>query len=255
MVIGNDYVFVKYKGKTIIAKYVDRGPMAFIVNSKPLLWKDLLTYDKTKARLEEILNPRKAKKVSVLDKFFGKLSSFAFAITKEEECRDIFRGVSTVDDQFCGSCIYGYTAPNNPITGNPMSAEDLNSGDFNTQPCTPQQVITPVVAPEPEPVITAEEDEFNWTPIVLFGAAAFLIFMLSRRNRNRNNDDDPSPDPDPEPPVIGWTPEGSCPTPGARGLTPADLPPECRASGCESTNSCAGGSGSLDTSSETYRGF
>ena len=80
VVFGKDYVKMKYKGKTLFAKYVDRGSIAFIVNNKPLLWKDMLTYRKTKARLKEILSGKKSKKkVGVLNKFFGRMSDFAFA--------------------------------------------------------------------------------------------------------------------------------------------------------------------------------
>ena len=86
--LGKNHVKVSYKGKTLFMKYVDRGPMAFIVNNKPFLWKDMLTYRRTKARLEEIINGKSSKKISVLDKFFGKLSYFAAAAddTLAERC-------------------------------------------------------------------------------------------------------------------------------------------------------------------------
>ena len=84
MVFRKNYVKVKYKGKTLFAKYVDRGPIAFIINNKPLLWKDMLTYRKTKTRLEEILSGKKSKKkVSALDRFFGRMSYFAFASSRD----------------------------------------------------------------------------------------------------------------------------------------------------------------------------
>ena len=110
VVFGKDSVKISYKGKTLFAKYVDRGPVAFIVNKKPVLWKDVLTYGKAKARLEEIIRGKSSKKVSARDKFFGKVSSFAFA---EETLEDVVRGLCLGRNRGskgykCGECNEGY---------------------------------------------------------------------------------------------------------------------------------------------------
>ena len=131
VVFGKDTVKISYKGKTLFAKYVDRGPVAFIVNKKPVLWKDVLTYDKAKARLEEIIRGESSKKVSLRDKFFGKMSSFAFAgeNISEKMCSAAGResvggGKATASGEYtytiCKACKEGFNKPSDD-NGKPIS--------------------------------------------------------------------------------------------------------------------------------------
>ena len=285
--LGKNHVKVSYKGKTLFMKYVDRGPMAFIVNNKPFLWKDMLTYRRTKARLEEIINGKSSKKISVLDKFFGKLSYFAAADDtaaqqKKEYCRDE-RGrgyisavtlrkikdgkslaipigedkeneIATIKflnegsnfEDFkkflkdnkglvltsgrCGLCLEGYELQS---TNGDLLKDDTS------KVCDAIDIVFPYESQSEGPVSDDNDKKTNWIPLIIVGAAALLLFLLVKSKKKKKDGD--KDDPNPAPPVVGWTPEGKCPTPGARGLTPIDIPPECRSSRCASTDeSCSG---------------
>ena len=256
VVYGKDFVIIRYRNEIIHAKYVDRGPMAFIVNNKPFLWKDLMTYEKTKARLAEIItgkNASKRKKVSFFDSFMNQLSMIAYADygkDKKTTCKQKNRDLAP-SQQHCGPCLDGFTAMH-PLAQppRPYTDEELNDFQNNSVECMKAQIVEP----PNEPVV--DEEEFDWLPLALFAGAALLIFLLSRRDND--SDDTPAVTPTPPvvvppteppvepPPVAGWTPEGSCPTPGARGLTPADLPPECRSTTCTGS-SCNSTGNSLDS--------
>ena len=122
-------------------------------------------------------------------------------------------------------------------------SKSFNSSSSSTYP----NVVVPL-PPQQDVDDGAEDNEeegFNWWPLVIIGGAALALFLILR-DKDDDDDKDNKVDPKPNPPTAGWTPEGSCPTPGARGLTPADLPQECRSSSCESTGSCSGTSGALD---------
>ena len=293
--LGKNHVKVSYKGKTLFMKYVDRGPMAFIVNNKPFLWKDMLTYKRTKARLEEIINGKSSKKISVLDKFFGKLSYFAAAATdpattdtaarnKREECENergreyisgatlksiknsksgsisinegeeatinflndgsnsktlekfkkFLRGFESLTSGRCGLCLGGYSIISPPSNGdeNPPLLRLLKN-DEGTCVSLEEPVFGHTEGEKPP------DKKTNWIPLIIVGAAALLLFLLVKSKKKKKDGD--KDDPNPAPPVVGWTPEGKCPTPGARGLTPIDIPPECRSSRCASTDeSCSG---------------
>ena len=320
---GKDSVKISYKGKTLFAKYVDRGPVAFIVNKKPVLWKDVLTYGKAKARLEEIIRGKSSKKVSARDKFFGKMSSFAFAANTEDTCtktknrvwengncegcnegyerdldpegqpvtfdnNDNGACVLRVGDQKkcetkgrvwnsktkeCGGCDEDYPIKSLITTGSKtcyQNDEDAKKDvekavkkcDSGETKCVTIPDDDPSGQPlEPKVTIPAEDEttgetdadskeKFDWKPLAIFGGIALFLIMLfksKKKKRKKKNDDDDLP-------ISGWTPEGRCPTEGARGLTSEDLPPGC--SSCEDTNSCGSTeSGSLDAGSETPVGY
>ena len=264
---GKNQVIVKYKNHVIAAKYVDKGPVAFIVNNKPLLWKDVIVYERMKKRMYEIMGIKGNTKVSFIDEFMKKLSSKAFAIItvandsseKETTCKDKNR--KYVDGN-CGGCVEGTHYPHHPRkeqflidedkAGNTPCERIIRVPDPATIPVPPPKPETEteteqaIVKPTPEPA--EEEEEFDKRGLIAFGIAALVILMLARKDKKKASSGSYSdPEAVPVSPAEVWTPEGACPTPGARGLTPADLPPECRANeSCVNTNTCTSNEGSID---------
>lgn len=257
--IGRDYARITYNGRTLFMRYVDRGPVAFMVNNKPLLWKDFMTYEKARDRIYEIITGRPMKKVSFLEKFMSYFSKTAYAVT-EESCAD--RGRSFSSSSRCGGCLPGYNLDEN------STDDDFQNNDTRCYAPPPDTDDEPA---RPIPPDTADQgdgddddkmlgglfENLDWLPLAAAGAfIGFVIIKIlsSMFNKNKSDSDtedqadveplpvDPEPA-DPEPPLAGWTPEGSCPTPGARGqdrgLATADYPPECRQSGC-SSGTCEG---------------
>ena len=108
------------------------------------------------------------------------------------------------------------------------------------------EIALPEESQSEAPVFDNNDKKTNWMPLIIVGAAALVLFLLIKSKKKKKDGD--KDDPNPAPPVVGWTPEGKCPTPGARGLTPIDIPPECRSSRCASTDeSCSGtSSGSIE---------
>ncbi len=78
LVVGRNYFRFRSKGKTYFARFVDRGPIAFVLNNKPVLWKDLLFYSKMRSRVHEITTGRKLTRVSMLENFLNYFSSSAY---------------------------------------------------------------------------------------------------------------------------------------------------------------------------------
>lgn len=248
VIVGKDYVKLTYNGRTMFARYVDRGPIAFIVNNKPLLWKDFLTFEKAKNRLSEILVGHSIKKVSFLEKFMSYFSYTAYA-KDEEDCLQLGR---SYNDGRCGTCLDGFQLLPE------MTEEALlerQGAHCERTPATVEEE-EPVISPVDEVPPPQQEDEFNWMPLLIVGGMLLLFLLLSRKKKGGGDgDDDPEPV-DPDPPIVGWTPEGSCPTPGARGLTEADLPPQCRQSSCGSSGTCAPSSGgSIDGEQSAPSGY
>ncbi len=234
--VGKDYFKIKFKGKTLFARYVDRGPVAFMVNNQPFLWKDFLIYGRAKARMTEIVMGKKAKKVSVIDSVLGSVFPKAHARGKADSCEDI-PGATVVrnDNQSYGGCRCPdgtVTAADEAVACNPVTTECPAGEEKNAEG---QCVVT---APDVDPTEPSQGDNKMMWPI-LIGAGLLLLILLLKKKKKKK----PEPtDPEPEPPTPGWTPEpeGQCPTPGARGLTEADLPPECRTSSCGTTSTCSG---------------
>jgi len=262
MVVGQDYFVVDFKGQKIFGRYVDRGPIAFIVNGKPFLWKDMLIYGKAKRRMMEIMgmDTSKNRKVSIheflMDQFFPQ----AFAVTKDL-CAKTKGAKFTPDpkgDPNAGDCQC------------PDGLEFRRDGGC-------QVVTTPALSCANKPGTIPNEDGtkcycesgIQWSaeegceagPLVgkepakkkssmgmwlLIGAALLLFLLLMMKKKKKKPSTPPVVNPPVvDPPIPGWTPEpeGQCPTPGARGITEADLPPECRKSTCSDTNSCTPSSG------------
>lgn len=219
--IGKDYAKIKVNGKSLFIRYVDRGPVAFIVNKKPFLWKDVLIYSRAKARMTEILTGRKrSKKVSFIDSILNDLFPKAHAIGKRDRCVDL-GGAPRMDGQTYQGC----QCPNDGPFNEP-----------NVMPTCPTEVVTPEPTPEPIPEPTPQPNKpglKEYGPLIAMGLLV-LVLILLRKKKKRGTLTPVTP----VDPVPGWTPEGTCPTPGARGLTEADLPPECRTSSCADTNSC-----------------
>jgi hypothetical protein len=241
--LGKDYFKIKYKGQRLFVRYVDRGGVAFMVNNKPLLWKDVLIYGRAKARMTEIINSTnlEQKKLSFLESLISELFPKAFADDgKNQRCRDLGGTVKTDDQGNYAGC----TCPNGVENGP------------NVMPVCPTEI-------EPEPVPTEpivdecddgqpkQEDGSCPPPVkapskinpLLIGAGMLLLLFLLLKKKKKKKGDDGKPN-EPENPVPGWTPEpeGQCPTPGARDLKEEDLPPQCRTSGCEGSG-CSSGSG------------
>jgi len=74
MVVGRNYFKFKSEGRVYFGRYVDRGPVAFILNNKPILWKDVLFYNKLRSRIYNITTGRKLRKVSYLEDFISYFS-------------------------------------------------------------------------------------------------------------------------------------------------------------------------------------
>lgn len=71
MVIGRNYFKFKSEGRVYFGRYVDRGPVAFILNNKPILWKDVLFYNNLRSRIYNITTGKKLRKVSYLEDFLS----------------------------------------------------------------------------------------------------------------------------------------------------------------------------------------
>jgi len=265
---GKSQVIVKYKNHVIAAKYVDKGPVAFIVNNKPLLWKDVVVYERMKKRMYEIMGIKGNKKVSFLNDFMRKLSSEAFAddgynypgSDKETKCKNQNRKYYNGN---CAGCVEGTVYTDHP-NGEQHLIENDRAGTIRCKELR-RPIVTPIVvpaepAPAPKPAPPVDDEEgFDKRGLILFGIGALAILMLWKNKRKKSSSgSSPNIVPDPVTPVVDdttpavvWTPEGSCPTPGARGLTPADLPPECRGNeSCVETNTCTTNEGSLDGTPE-----
>ncbi len=236
--VGKDYFKIKFKGKTLFARYVDRGPVAFMVNNQPFLWKDFLIYGRAKARMTEIVMGKKAKKVSAIESVLGSIFPKAYAKTggdKPEIC-----------EQNEGEVVRN---PNGAYEGCRCPDGTVIAPDIGTPNCRGAVAECPagqeknaegqcvVIAPDVDPTEPSQGDNKMMWPI-LIGAGLLLLILLLKKKKKKKKPTDPEP----EPPTPGWTPEpeGQCPTPGARGLTEADLPPECRTSSCGTTSTCSG---------------
>ena len=256
---GKSQVIVRYKDHVIAAKYVDKGPVAFIVNNKPLLWKDVVVYERMKRRMYEIMGVKGNKKVSFINNFIKKLSWEAFAddsysyptSDKERKCIDMNRVYLNGN---CAGCLRGTQYTDHPSGEQHLIADD-RAGTIRCVELR-RPVVTPIVVPakpvkptKPTPPPVSDEEEFDKRGLILFGIAALAILMLwknKKKKKSSGSSHDPVVDPV-VPPSDVWTPEGSCPTAGARGLTPADLPPECRGNeSCVETNTCTTNEGSID---------
>lgn len=244
--VGNDYFKIKFKGSTLFARYVDRGPVAFMVNNKPFLWKDFLIYGRAKARLTEIVMGKKAKKVSLMESLLRDVFPSAYAIDKDD-CESIAGAV--------------YEAPAScTCEENQEPLFVLESGRWvrNDVTCPPPGGAPPIIdtddeCPEgtqtnPDPTEVEEEPcvavtrpgsngKMNKWVLIGVGLLLLLLLLMKKKKKKKGTEDPP------DEPTPGWTPEpeGQCPTPGARGLTEADLPPECRKSSCEAAGTCTGG--------------
>ena len=229
--VGDDYFKLTFKGQTIFARYVDRGPVAFIINNKPLLWKDVLIYSRIKARVTEIITgkkPKKAKKVSMIEMLLQDMFPSAHAKT-EAQCDEII-GAKYTSAKKC-ICTVG-VLKGKKATDEGCPVDDKEPRDPPPTVVDPKDPPGPIVyEPEPYPEEEEEKSGINWWMIGIVGAIILLIIFLLKKKKHKKKI---VPDVDP-PPVPGWTPEpeGQCPTPGARGLTDADLPPECRKSNCQ----------------------
>gem|GEM_PF-1790246 len=301
MVVGKDYFVVGFKGRKVFGRFVDRGPIAFIINGQPLLWKDVLIYGRAKNRLMNIMGIKKSgkRKVSfhqyLLNEFFPK----AFSFTRDECTKDsTLTFVPSASNPDIGDCLCpsgkefkrGASCAVTPAAASCSEANPgavyLNNqcvclGENNAQTpangrCPDAEVVRSCES-KPGTVLKGEdcicENGTAWTeekqcsnedpapgPVVpgppgesggndkigkiLFGALLLLVLftILKNRKKRKSSDDDDEEEEDKvvTVPVPGWTPEpeGQCPTPGARGITEADLPPECRKSTCSDTNSC-----------------
>ncbi len=115
IIFRENQVLLKYEGKVLAAKYVDKGPVAFLVNNKPLLWKDILVYKRMKNRMLKILNTKKAKKISFFKRAF--LTNEAFAKLSGSEIADREQSCFTNNrifvNQICGPCLEGYISEAN----------------------------------------------------------------------------------------------------------------------------------------------
>ncbi len=252
--VGKDYFKIKFRGKTVFGRYVDRGPVAFMINNKPLLWKDFLVYGRAKARLFEIFTgkKKKARKVSSIDFI---LNSFfmakAEARTPESKCEafggqmvsesrranfnadegtmelDPENGTLTLEPGcYCMSGLKANFDPKATIGEDNVDGQNgpnpyMLSTNPGNCPGAPAVVETPGTdTPQPAPPVN--DDDMK--TLFLIGFALLLLILISKRK--------PKP-PTPEPPIPGWTPEGTCPQVGDRGMTEADLPPRCRTSSCD----------------------
>jgi hypothetical protein len=254
MIVGNDHFLVEFKGQKVFGRFVDRGPIAFIINGKPLLWKDVLIYGKAKKRILDILGVRtsNSRKVSFQDFILEQLFPKAYGIT-EDYCKDLGKDFIPEGPDGKPTCAcptgmaFKYGAGCQP-TGEAVTCENMPGSvpndDKTACVCASGSVWTPEnlcnSRVEPEPVVTEEKKDNKWG-LIIFGAAALLILFLMLKKKKKPTTPTTPTDPIVDPPVPGWTPEpeGQCPTPGARGLTEADLPPECRKTTCSDTNSCA----------------
>ncbi len=81
--VGQDYFKIKFKDQSLFIRYVDQGPVAFIVNDEPFLWKDFLIYSRVKARLTQIIMNGKTKKVSFIESILKDLFPKAYAVLPE----------------------------------------------------------------------------------------------------------------------------------------------------------------------------
>lgn len=88
VVVGKNYFKFKYGGKKVFGRFVDRGKVAFVLNNKPILWKDVVNYGRLNVRVREILSGKKRKKRTAFSEFLSYLSGKAHAReeTEEGEC-------------------------------------------------------------------------------------------------------------------------------------------------------------------------
>ncbi len=89
--VGKDYFKIKFKGQSLFVKYVDKGPVAFLVNGQSFLWKDFLIYERAKARLTDIIIGKGAKKVSFIESILNDLFPKAYA-GNAEQCEKDYGG-------------------------------------------------------------------------------------------------------------------------------------------------------------------
>ncbi len=238
--IGKDYFKIKFKGAVLFGRYVDRGPVAFMVNNQPFLWKDILIYGRAKARLTEILMGKRAKKVSFIESVLNDFFPKAHARGKADSCENI-EGAQALQNE--NGAYTGCKCPDG-ITISPADEEPscptgpIQCPDDQTRNADGQCVEAGrVIVTEPP----GEKKEISpWLIGAGLVAIIALILILKKKKKDPEGGDDDTPTP-------GWTPEpeGQCPTPGARGLTEADLPPECRTSSCGTTDSCGSTSGGV----------
>lgn len=245
VVVGSDYFKLSYKGHTVFARYVDRGPVAFIVNNQPVLWKDILIYGRAKKRLTEILRGGSEEKTSWIDSLRNYILPKAFARGMKEDTENFCTNnkLPLVDRNGRQTCL---CPEGSGRVG--LYADEDEDGEPREADCG--ALVAPVVVPggggtvvTPAPT---EKKGGGLLPLLLIGGAMLLFLLLMKRKKKKPVTPPVTPPttPTPEPPTPDWDPEpeGQCPTPGARGLTAADLPASCRKSSCQATNSCSGSS-------------
>ena len=286
--IGKDYFKFSFKGKTIFGRYVDRGPVALIVNNKPVLWKDFVQYGSFKKRMGSILGipASKKKRVSFIDHFLSEMWPKAFADSKESCAKT--EG-TTYDDAtkicYCSdgsrwdpsdACLgsakpnpepdkdcshkpgteYSYideacTCSNGNIWGQKKGCGDDNDdrGRDDRDDYEDDEGDEELPAPP-------KKKRFDWKKILLIGGivgAGVLLWKFLKKRRNKRR----KPNGTLPPPIVGWTPEPENPLPPAN---PPVVPPivgegTCTTDGARGLPaSCPGANGVYSVPPQPYTG-